>query len=232
MAKISKATVVLSKNGTEIMSYETTQTPKKTTLGNAYFGAINSAGIAHAQKILGYSLLSEKEWVALISEKTGIPVAYLGNRGPSWNSEEARAVYTATVGGAPFNPPLGKSAKSADVESFDTPVVESAAEIVQPEISANAEPLNDKDKQVVKLAKALLSTGVVADDVVTKLKEAGFEDVRIAKIMAVAAPVAKPVEAPAKSPEELVLEALGGLKAPATSIVPTQPVVEQPKFSF
>jgi len=77
-------------------TYRTDNTPKKSTLGNSYFGTLNSEGIAELQK--KYAVNNEADWCALLKQTFGLTDKHIGNRGPKWDNAEQRKRYQVEIG--------------------------------------------------------------------------------------------------------------------------------------
>lgn len=105
MAKLNQeATVKLvDTESNEEISYKTTTEPKKSTWGNSYFGTLNSRGIAKIQA-MGHKLNSEDDYCDLLRRTFGLTENELGDRGPKWDTTEARQRYKVYVDEQEFSP--------------------------------------------------------------------------------------------------------------------------------
>jgi len=179
MAKMDKGTVCVTDNETdESVSYLATVTPKRTTLGNSYFGTLNYKGIAKLQTKWP-QLLNEKAYLELLRtmfKACGVELSKddIGDRGGSWNTPEARERYSVTINDALFNPPLGKQAlKLEDVDPH-----------IDVKDIINAPVIGTPDEVVVLPEPAVvLEEPVVVEEAVADTTAPSAHDINLAKLI-------------------------------------------------
>ena len=109
--KVSTVSIVDTKENTELKYLADTE-PKKSTLGNSVFGTLNSKGYTELQA-QGHKVYNESDYCDLIKKTFNLSDDAVGNRGPKWDTVEARQRYKVYIDGVAFEPEFTAKQKAA-----------------------------------------------------------------------------------------------------------------------